>query len=68
MDHRVKSKEIEKRDKYLDLARELQNIMEHKSDGDTNNYKCSWNRPQILGDGTRRDGPTETIQDTVLEV
>ena len=35
-DLRIKLKEIEKRDKYLDLARELKKIMEHESDGDTN--------------------------------
>ena len=34
-DNRVKQKESEKRDKYLDLARELKKTMEH-SDGDTN--------------------------------
>ena len=35
-DHRVKGSE--KRDNYLDLARELKTI-EHESDGDTN---CNW--------------------------
>ena len=30
-DHRIKLKENEKKDKYLDLAREL-NIVEHESD------------------------------------
>ena len=36
--HRVKIKESEKRDKYLDLARE-QKTMEKESDSDIN---CSW--------------------------
>ena len=35
-DHRVKIKESEKSDKYLDLARELKKASEHESDGDTN--------------------------------
>ena len=34
--HRIKLKECEKKDKYLDLARELKKTMEHESDGDTN--------------------------------
>ena len=38
-DCRVKLKESEKRDKYLDLARELKKTMEHKSDSSTN---CNW--------------------------
>ena len=39
-DHKVKLKETEKSDKYLDLARELKNkqkkAMEHESNSDTN--------------------------------
>ena len=35
-DHRVKLKENKKKDKYLDLAREMKKIMEHESDGYTN--------------------------------
>ena len=39
-DHRIKLKESEKRDLYLDLARELlKKTMEHTSDGDSN---CNW--------------------------
>ena len=38
-DHRVKVKGSEKRDKYLDLARELKKTMEHESDSGTN---CNW--------------------------
>ena len=37
--HRVKLKESEKRNKYLDLARELKKTMRLESDGDTN---CNW--------------------------
>ena len=35
-DHRVKLRESKKRDKYLDLARELKKIMEHESENDSN--------------------------------
>ena len=38
-DHRIKLKEGEKKDKYLDLARELKNTMEYKGD---NCSKCDW--------------------------
>ena len=31
-EHRMKLKESEKKDKYLDLARELKKTMEHESD------------------------------------
>ena len=34
VDHRVKMKESEKRDKYLDLAREQNKAMRHESDSD----------------------------------
>ena len=35
-DHKVKIKEIKRRDKYLDLTRELKKVVEHKSNGDAN--------------------------------
>ena len=35
-DHRIKLKECEKKDKYLDLARELKKTMEHEGDNYTN--------------------------------
>ena len=50
-DHRVKLKEREKRDKYLDLAIELKTI-EHEGDGNTNCNWCTWNNPQRIGKGT----------------
>ena len=34
-DHRVKRKEIENRNQYIDLDRELKKNKEHESDGDT---------------------------------
>ena len=53
-DQRVKLKEIEKGDKYLDLARELKKTMKHKSDGDTS---CNWwigSSHQRIPTGTRK--------------
>ena len=38
-DHRINLKESEKKDKYLDLARELKKAVEHESNGCTN---CDW--------------------------
>ena len=38
-DHRIKLKECENKDKYFDLARELQKTMEHAGDNYTN---CNW--------------------------
>ena len=35
-DHRIKLKECEKKDKYVDLARELKKPMEHEGDDYTN--------------------------------
>ena len=47
-DHRVKLKEIEKKDKYMDLARELKKVMELESDGDTNyNWRTRYNHQRI---------------------
>ena len=40
-DHRIKLKECEKKDKYLDLARELKKTMEH-GDNYTNSEWCFW--------------------------
>ena len=55
-DHRVKLKESEKRDKYLDLTREQKKkqTMEHESNGDTNsNWRAWYNHHRI---GTRTGG------------
>ncbi len=41
-DHRIKLKECEKRDKYLDLARELKKTKEHEGDNYTNCDWCFW--------------------------
>ena len=42
-DNRIKLKEYEKKDKYLDLARELKKTMEHAGDYSTNWNWCVWN-------------------------
>ena len=42
-DHRIKMKECEKKDKYLDLARELKKTMEHAGNNYTNSDWCVWN-------------------------
>ena len=41
-DHRKKLKEREKKDKYLDLARELKKTMEREGDNYTNCDRCFW--------------------------
>ena len=40
--HRIKVKECEKKEKYLDLARELKTTMEHEGDNYTNCDWCFW--------------------------
>ena len=50
-DHRVKLKESKKKDKYLDLARELKKNMKHENDGDTNCNWCPWYSDQRIGTG-----------------
>ena len=60
-DHRVKVKGSEKRNKYLDLARELKKNLEHESDSDTN---CNWYARyshQMTGKGTE-DHPNYNIK------
>ena len=69
IDHRVKLKESEKRDKYLDLARELKTSMEHESDGDTNCNQCArYSHPLIdtALEVLEIRGRVETIQTRAL--
>ena len=42
-DHRIKLKECEKKDKYLDHARELIKTVEHAGNNYTNCNWCVWN-------------------------
>ena len=41
-EHRIKLKECKKKDKYLDLARELKKTMEPEGDNYTNCDRCFW--------------------------
>ena len=40
VDHRIRLKECEKKDEYLDLSRELKKTMEHAGDNYTNCDRC----------------------------
>ena len=62
-DHRVKLKESEKRDKYLDFARELKKTMKHEGDSDTNCYWCTWNSYQKISKWTGGHGNIKTSGD-----
>ena len=46
--HGIKLKECEKKDKYLDLARELKKTAEHAGDNYTNCNWCFWYRTKGL--------------------
>ena len=48
VDDRIELKESEKRDEYVDFARELKKTMEHEVDGDTSSNWCTWNNPQRI--------------------
>ena len=61
-DHRVKLKESEKKDKYLDHAKELKKL-EHESDVCTNCNWCSWYSHQRINKGTGGLGNKRTSGD-----
>ena len=42
VEHKIKLRESEKKDKYLDLAWELKKTMEHEGDNYTNCDWCFW--------------------------
>ena len=50
-DQWVKLKEIKKRDKYLDLAKDLK-TMGHEDDADTDCNWCARNKPRSIRKGT----------------
>ena len=69
MEHKVKIKESEKRDKNIDLRQRTKKTVEHESDDDTNYFWRAWNdlqslkkRPEVLRIGRR----IQTIQTTAL--
>ena len=51
-DHKVKRKENETIDKFLDRVRELKKAVEHEGDGYTDCNWCTWNDLQRLGKKT----------------
>ena len=59
-DHRIKLKKSEKKDKYLDLARELKKTMEHEGDNYTNLYWCFWYSHRRIIKGTEGIGGRRT--------
>ena len=65
MDYKVKIKEKEKRDKYLDLAREQKQTMGHEVNNDTNCNRCTCNDPQRLEE-LKVGGRAETIKTIAL--
>ena len=62
-DHRIKLKEIEKKDKYLDLAWELKKTVEYEGDDYTNCNWCSWYNHQRIGKGIGGLGNNRTSGD-----
>ena len=62
-DYGVKLKESENRDKYLDLARELEKTMEHEGDDEMNCNWCAQFSHQRIGTGTGRFGNKRTSGD-----
>ena len=61
--HRIKLKENEKKDNYLDLARKLEKTMEHEGDNYTNCDWCFWYSHQRIIKGTGRLGNKRTSED-----
>ena len=68
-DHRIKLKESEKKDKYLDLARALKKTMKHEGDNYANRYWCFWYGHKTIIKGLEDfeiRGRMVTIQTTTL--
>ena len=62
-DHRIKLKECEKRDKYLDLTRELKKSMEHEDDNYTNCDWCIWHGNKRIMKGPGGFGSWQPSED-----
>ena len=60
-DRRVGLNESEKKDKYLDLAREVEKTVKDESDNYTNCNWCSWYSHQKIYKATRGDHPIYCI-------
>ena len=73
VDHRVKIKESEEREKYYDLAKELKKKKEHSGKGDSNYNWYTWNgikktrrKPEGIGyQGKNRDYQTTALLGSV---
>ena len=62
-DHKVKLKESENRDKYLELARDLKKTLEHECNSDIRCNKFTCYNPQRIGKRTGRLGYKKTSRD-----
>ena len=62
-DQRVKLKENETKEKYLNLAKELKKYMEHEGNNDTNRDWCFWYSHQKIIKGTGELGNKRTSRD-----
>ena len=62
VNHRVRLKESEKRDKYGPYKR-VEETMEHEGDDDIICNWCTWNNPQRIGKTSRRLGNKRTRGD-----
>ena len=67
-DHTIKLKECEKKNKYLDFARELKKTMKHEGDNYTNCDGCFWYSKGLLKglEDLEFEGQVETIQTTAF--
>ena len=63
-DPRIKRKECKKRDKYLNLGRELKKTVEHESNDYTNCNWCSWHSHQRISTKIRGLGNNGTGGDS----
>ena len=61
--HRIKMKECEKKDKYLNLARQMKKTMEQEGDNYTNRDWCFWYNHQRNINGTAGFGNKRTCGD-----
>ena len=66
-DHKIKLKEREKKDRYLNLVSELKKNKEHEGDNYTNRDWCFWYSHVLKGlEDLEVRGRVETIQTTTL--
>ena len=64
-DHRLKIKENEKENEYLNCTRELKKSVKRERDSDTNSDWCTWNECLVRGlEELEIGGQAETIPTT----